>query len=102
MNTRARASTALAAAAVIALLGAGSGSGSSSTPITACGQIVTTNAVLTQNLFCAGSGVVVAAFRDHRRSGLGIAASGYTTGPLGANAARANDDPLDCWPASLC
>jgi hypothetical protein len=61
MNTRTRATAALATAAVIALLAAGSGSGSSSTPITTCGQTVTTNAVLTQNLFCTGSGVIVGA-----------------------------------------
>ena len=31
------------------------------TPITQCGQTVTTNAVLTQNLVCAGDGVIVGA-----------------------------------------
>ena len=30
-------------------------------PITTCGQVVTTNAVLTQNLVCTGDGIVVAA-----------------------------------------
>jgi hypothetical protein len=60
MTTGAKAVLALLTAAV-ALLAAGSGAGSSSTPITSCGQTVTTNAVLTQNLFCTGSGVVVGA-----------------------------------------
>jgi hypothetical protein len=31
------------------------------TPITTCGQVVTTNAVLTQDLVCTGDGIVVAA-----------------------------------------
>jgi parallel beta-helix repeat protein len=61
VNTRTRISAALAATVAIALLGAGSGSGSSSTPITTCGQTVTTNAVLAQNLFCTGTGVIVGA-----------------------------------------
>jgi hypothetical protein len=61
MTTGARTALALLSAAAVALLTAGSGAGSSSTPITACRQTVTTNAVLTQNLFCTGSGVVVGA-----------------------------------------
>ena len=61
MATCTKRTLALLMATAVALLTAGSGSGSSSTPITSCGQTVTTNAVLTQNLFCTGSGVVVGA-----------------------------------------
>ena len=55
-----RLAAALVAGTVVALLLTGSGAGSSSTPITSCGQIVTTNAVLTQDLTCPGSSGVIA------------------------------------------
>ena len=49
-------------AAAVAVFAAGPSEGSSSLPITTCGQTVTTNAVLTQDLNCAGtSGVIVGA-----------------------------------------
>jgi hypothetical protein len=48
-------------AAAVAVLAAGPSEGSSTTPITTCGQIVTTDAVLTQNLACTGDGIVVGA-----------------------------------------
>ena len=35
-------------------------------------------------------------------TGLGIEVGGYTTFPIGKNAARGNDDPVDCFPASIC
>ena len=35
-------------------------------------------------------------------AGLGIEVGGYTTFPVGTNAARGNDDPVDCFPASIC
>jgi hypothetical protein len=44
----------------------------SGSPITACGQVVTTNAVLTQDLDCPGSGVVVGA------AGITIDLTGFT------------------------
>ena len=44
----ARIAPALVAAAAVALLATGSGAGSSTIPITTCGQVVTTNAVLTR------------------------------------------------------
>lgn len=49
------------AAAAVAVLAAGPSEGSSSLPISTCGQTVTTNAVLVQNLNCAGTGIVVGA-----------------------------------------
>src|SRR5262245_30112306 len=35
-------------------------------------------------------------------SGLGIEVGGYTTFPAGKNTARGNDNPVDCFPASIC
>ncbi len=67
-----RLAAALVAGTVVALLVAGSGAGTSSLPITTCGQTVTTNAVLTQNLICPGDGVVVGA------SGVTIDLHGFT------------------------
>ena len=68
-----RLAAALVAGTVVALLLTGSGAGSSSTPITSCGQIVTTNAVLTQDLTCPGSsGVIVGA------AGITIDLKGFT------------------------
>ena len=74
MNLRAaRIAPALVAAATVALLATGSGAGSSTTPITTCGQVVTTNAVLTQDLTCpASSGVIVGA------AGITIDLKGFT------------------------
>jgi hypothetical protein len=63
-KTTALATTALAAALAIVL--AGPGDGSSTVPITACGQTVTTNAVLTKHLTCAGS------------NGINVGAAGIT------------------------
>jgi hypothetical protein len=60
------------AAAAVAVLAAGPSEGSSSLPITTCGQTVTTNAVLTQDLTCAGPGVIVGA------SGVTIDLNGHT------------------------
>ncbi len=78
MNLRAaakgaRIAPALVAAAAVALLATGSGAGSSTIPITTCGQVVTTNAVLTQDLTCpASSGVIVGA------AGITIDLKGFT------------------------
>jgi hypothetical protein len=47
-------------------------SGGGGTPITACGQTVTTNAVLTQDLVCTGHGIVVGA------AGIKIDLKGFT------------------------
>jgi hypothetical protein len=55
------------------------------TPITACGQLVTTDAVLTADLVCAGSGVVVGA------SGITIDLNGFTL--RGGSAYYGIDDP---------
>ena len=49
------------AAALVVLVAPGVGGGSSGTAITTCGQMVTTNAFLAQDLSCAGSGVIVGA-----------------------------------------
>jgi len=63
-KTTALATTALAAALAITV--AGPSEGSSTVPISACGQTVTTNAVLTKDLICAGS------------NGINVAAAGIT------------------------
>src|SRR5262245_33071670 len=64
----------LAAMVVVVLVGlAPEASGGGGTPITSCGQVVTTSAFLTQDLFCPGStGVVVGA------SGITIDLKGFT------------------------
>jgi len=86
MNLRAgrkgaRIATALLSAAAVALLATGSGAGSSTTAITSCGQIVTTNAVLTQDLTCPGSSGVIAG-----AAGIRIDLRGFTlTGDRSAN-----------------
>jgi hypothetical protein len=50
------------AAAIVVLVAPAAGGGSSGTAISSCGQTVTTNGFLTQNLHCPGSsGVVVGA-----------------------------------------
>jgi putative surface-exposed virulence protein len=67
--------TILAATALVAAFAvlAGPSEGSSSLPITTCGQTVTTNAVLTQDLTCAGQiGIYVGA------SGITIDLQGHT------------------------
>jgi len=48
-------------AAIVVLAAPGSGSGSSGVAITQCGQTVTTNAFMTQDLSCTGDGVTVGA-----------------------------------------
>jgi len=48
-------------AAIVVLAAPGAGSGSSGTAISSCGQTVTTNAFLTQDLSCTGDGVIVGA-----------------------------------------
>jgi Right handed beta helix region len=53
------AATALAAG--VAFIAAGPSAGSASLPVTSCGQTVTTNAVLTQDLTCAQAGIFVGA-----------------------------------------
>jgi len=63
-KTTALATTALAAALAITV--AGPSEGSSTVPISACGQTVTTNAILTKDLICAGS------------NGINVAAAGIT------------------------
>jgi len=35
-------------------------------------------------------------------TGVGIEVGGYTTFPVGKNVARGNDDPVECFPASIC
>lgn len=59
---RLRASLAAVVALVLVVAVAPEANGGGGTPITVCGQVVTTNAFLTQNLHCPGSaGVVVGA-----------------------------------------
>jgi hypothetical protein len=75
------AATALAAA--VAFVAAGPSQGSASLPITACGQWATTNAVLMQDLDCAGFGIGVGAsgitidLKDHTVKGNGTGAGIY-------------------------
>jgi hypothetical protein len=57
---------------ILLVAAAPEGQAMSGTPITACGQLVTTNAFLTANLLCSGSGVVVGA------SGITIDLKGFT------------------------
>jgi parallel beta-helix repeat protein len=60
---RRRYACALAAAAAALVLGFGASAGRAGggTPISSCGQTVTTNAFLTQDLVCTGHGILVAA-----------------------------------------
>jgi hypothetical protein len=58
-NRKTLATTAIAAA--LAALTVGPSANAATTPITACGQTVTTNAFLAQDLSCAGTGIVVGA-----------------------------------------
>ena len=51
----------LVAAVAAATLVAGPEAHAASTPISSCGQTVTSNAVLTQNLVCTGGGIVIGA-----------------------------------------
>jgi Periplasmic copper-binding protein (NosD) len=71
MHTTKTLVAATAAAAALAVF-AGPSAGSSSMPITTCAQAVKTDAVLTQDLDCAGTGVVVGA------SGITIDLNGHT------------------------
>src|SRR5262245_1764191 len=65
---------AIVLAAAVAVLAAGPSHGASGVPITTCGQTVTTNAVLTQDLTCgAQMGIVVGA------SGITIDLGGHHT-----------------------
>lgn len=59
-------------ATLVFVAAAPEGQAKGGTPITTCGQVVTTNAVLTADLDCAGDGVVVAA------SGITIDLRGHT------------------------
>ena len=72
-------------AALVVVAAASQGQAKSGTPITACGQLVTTNAFLTANLVCTGSGVVVGA------SGITIDLKGFTL--RGGGAYYGVDDP---------
>jgi hypothetical protein len=57
---------------VLVVVVAPEASGKGGTPITSCGQVVTTNAVLTLDLVCTGNGIVVGA------SGITIDLKGFT------------------------
>ena len=59
-------------ALVLVVVVAPEATGGGGTPIASCGQTLTTSAVLTQNLNCAGSGVIVGA------SGITIDLKGFT------------------------
>ena len=50
-----------AVVAALAVLAVRPAAGATTQPISSCGQVVTTNAVVTQDLDCAGSGIVVGA-----------------------------------------
>ena len=69
---RLRASLAAVVALVLVTVAAPQANGGGGTAITTCGQTVTTNAVLTQDLVCTGSGVMVGA------SGITIDLKGFT------------------------
>jgi hypothetical protein len=70
---------------ILLVAAAPEGQAKSGTPITACGQLVTTNAFLTANLLCTGSGVVVGA------SGITIDLKGFML--RGSGAYYGIDDP---------
>jgi hypothetical protein len=73
MLNRKTTSPAIAAlAAALAAFVVGPSAGAATTEITTCGQTVTTSAVLTQDLSCAGDGIVVGA------SGITIDLGGHT------------------------
>jgi hypothetical protein len=83
----------LAAVAALALVAvAPEASGGGGTPVSSCGQVVTGNAVLTQDLVCAGDGIVVGA------SGITIDLKGFVirgdrgSGEYGINAFVGYDD----------
>ena len=61
-----------ALAAIVLIAVAPEASGGAGTPITSCGQVVTTNAFLTQDLVCTGDGIVAGA------SGITIDLKGLT------------------------
>jgi hypothetical protein len=61
-----------ALASLVLVAAAPEGRAKGGTPITSCGQVVTTNALLTADLVCTGDGVVVAA------SGITIDLGGHT------------------------
>ena len=69
---RLRASLAAVVVLVLVVVVAPEATGGGGTPITSCGQTLTTSAVLTQNLNCTGSGVIVGA------SGITIDLKGFT------------------------
>ena len=69
---RLRSSLAAVVALVLVVVVAPEATGKGGTPITACGQVVTTNALLTQDLVCTGDGIVVGA------SGITIDLKGFT------------------------
>ena len=69
---RLRSSLAAVVALVLVVVVAPEATGKGGTPITACGQVVTTNALLTQDLVCTGDGIVVGA------SGITIDLMGFT------------------------
>jgi hypothetical protein len=100
---------AAAVLAAVAFAAAGPSDASSSLPITSCGQTVTTNAVLTQDLTCAGVGIVVGAsgitidLKDHVLTGnYGDVGIRYNGAPVGSNVSRVNDDLTECAPSALC
>src|SRR5262245_45571702 len=70
---------ATAAAGALAFLTAGPSDGASKLPISSCGQTATTDAVLVQDLVCAGSGIVVGA------SGISIDLHGHVLEGSGTN-----------------
>ena len=69
---RLRSSFGAVVAFVLIVVAAPEANGGGGTPITNCGQTVTTSAVLTQDLVCTGSGVIVGA------SGITIDLKGFT------------------------
>jgi hypothetical protein len=56
-----RSATLVVLAALLLIVAASEGEAKSGTSITACGQVVTTDAVLTMDLLCSGPGVIVGA-----------------------------------------
>jgi hypothetical protein len=73
-------------AALVLVTVAPEANGGGGTPITTCGQTVTTNAVLTVNLSCTGNGVVVGA------SGITIDLKGFT---IRGDGDSASDEGID-------
>lgn len=110
---RLRASLAAVVVLVLVVVVAPQATGGGGTPVTACGQTVTTNAFLTQDLYCPGSdGVVVGApgitidlkgFRlrgDNAGTTTGVLNPGFESVTVKNGVVRSFDIGVSVWPAA--